>query len=644
MKSHGFYRSLTWYSPILLSLFLLLSCNQDNTLQSPNGKIRVSINKKTQLADDENHYLTVEYLGENTTSGIVQETKLGLLTESQNFSKNLKLISISERKHIVDNYPMITGKKSQCKNEAYEKTYTFENEEKQTIDIILRAYNDGVAFKYNVTSPLEIDYITNELTTYFIPDGTNRWIQPYEVGYEDFYPLANNGATIEGKTPGLWGYPALLEKQDSIFILITEANIQRGHCASQLNNEQSTTEYKVKLNDERIPFNSSWTSPWRVLIIGSLADIVESTLVTDVSDPNTFGDVDWITPGLVSWIYWANNRGSQNFQIVKEYIDLAVEMKWPYNLIDWEWDVMRNGGNVDDAIKYSLEKGVKPMLWYNSGTSWIGPGAPGPLDRLNTKKNREKEYEQLKKSGVEGIKIDFFKGDDAASMNYYIDLLEDAMKYKLLINFHGATIPRGWQRTYPNLMTIEGVYGAEWYNNSPVLTPKAASHNATLPFTRNVIGSMDYTPGTFSDSQHPHITSHGHELALYVVFESALQHMPDRPSSYLSLPAPVREFLSGLPTTWDETKLISGYPGVEVVIARRKGDVWYIGGLNGTDESKTFFLTDILAQNSGKKITLFKDGQDDRSFAIEDEIITTNPNPELKIECLPRGGFVAVIK
>ena len=161
-------------------------------------------------------------------------------------------------------------------------------------------------------------------------------------------------------------------------------------------------------------------------------------------------------------------------------------------------------------------------------------------------------------------------------MNYYIDLMEDAARYGLLINFHGATLPRGWQRTYPNLMTTEGVYGAEWYNNLPVLTNAAACHNATLPFTRNVVGSMDYTPGTFSDSQHPHITSDCHELALPILFESGLQHMPDRPSVYLHLPEDVKALLSTLPTAWDDTRLLTGYPGKDVVLARRKENKWYI--------------------------------------------------------------------
>ena len=205
-------------------------------------------------------------------------------------------------------------------------------------------------------------------------------------------------------------------------------------------------------------------------------------------------------------------------------------------------------------------------------------------------------------------------------------------------------IPRGWQRTYPHMMSVEGVYGAEWYNNAPILTNRAAEHNATLPFTRNVVGPMDYTPGTFSNSQHPHITSYAHELALPVIFESALQHMPDRPSVYYSLPAPVKKLLSELPTAWDDTKLLGGYPGKEVIIARRKGEVWYIGGVNGTNEASTLHVPLDKIPVSGKKISLFKDGVDDNHFTIEENIPLTDEKNDLVIECLPRGGFAAVIK
>jgi hypothetical protein len=261
---------------------------------------------------------------------------------------------------------------------------------------------------------------------------------------------------------------------------------------------------------------------------------------------------------------------------------------------------------------------------------WID-GAPGPKFRLNKPEDREREFAWCEKIGVAGVKIDFFSGDNQMNMDYCIDLLESAARHHLLVNFHGATIPRGWQRTYPNLLSTEGVYGAEWYNNVPTFTNRAASHNATLPFTRNVVGPMDYTPCTFSDSQHPHITTHAHELALTVLFESALQHLADRPESYLAQPVEVQRFLGRLPSVWDETRLLSGYPGQSVVMARRYGRTWYVAGINGTDESRTLYLP--LDFIKGKhRATLFADGDPWQ--------ITTVSKVPHQLTCKPRGGFV----
>ncbi len=615
-------------------------------LISPNGKISTEV--RTTKGDVFGHTsLTITYRDGSNNHTLFDNLLAGIKTDRQNLADSLRLVSVSAPGEIVEEYRMITGKESDCSNHAFERVYTFENPQGEKIDLIVRAYDDGVAFRYRFNSIGDGENITEESTTYPIGEGTRRWIQPLKIDYEGFYTLTQSGIPDPDPRTGSmntsWSYPLLLEPADSIFVLITEANIQRGQSGSHLNNAAHSSAYRLQLADKVLPVAGSWVSPWRVLIIGTLADIVESTLVTDVSEPSKVADTSWIIPGPAAWIYWASNNGSNDFQQVKAYIDLAAEMQWPYNLIDWKWNEMGNGGTVADAVQYAGKKGVKSLLWYNSSTSWNGEGAPGPLYVLNEKESRVNEYQKLNEMGVAGIKVDFFNGDGHEEMNYYIDLLEDAVDHRLLINFHGATLPRGWQRTYPHMMTMEAVYGAEWYNNRPILTERAARHNATLPFTRNVVGPMDYTPGTFSDSQHPHITTHGHELALTVLFESALQHMPDRPESYRSLPEPVRVFLSGLPTAWDETRLLSGYPGEYVVMARRKGDVWYIGGINGTDTARTLSLNTTSFAGTNRKITLMKDGAEERSFDIEERAGATGTATTIEINCLPRGGFAAVI-
>ena len=222
-------------------------------------------------------------------------------------------------------------------------------------------------------------------------------------------------------------------------------------------------------------------------------------------------------------------------------------------------------------------------------------------------------------------------------MDYCIELMECAARHNMLINFHGAPIPRGWQRTFPNLLTTEGVYGAEWYNNVPTFTKRAASHNAVLPFTRNVIGPMDYTPCAFSDSQHPHITSNAHELALTVLFESGLQHLADSPESFLAQPQEVQDFLGQLPAVWDETRYVSGYPGVSAVLARRSGKVWYVAGINGTDEPMTLDIDLSFIGKKKVKARMFADTAD-QPWQITD--VKKLPT---QVECQPRGGFLLVI-
>ena len=542
---------------------------------------------------------------------------------------------------IKADYKMLIGKRLHCTNEANE--YRMGN-------LVMRLYNDGLAFRYEYKG-LQHVKAPAEQTAYIIPEGIKRWMLQWSDGYEGFYPMSTTanvkalggfgGSTPQNRLNNHWGYPLLMEPADDVFALITEANIERRQSASSLFNEGERFSVVPDKND--LQLTGDWHTPWRVVIIGRLADIVQSTLVTDVSEPSQLTDTSWIKPGVVSWVYWAYNHGSNDYSIIKKYVDLAVALQLPYVLIDAEWDEMNKvasneGKNIEDAVAYAKSKGIKPLIWYNSSIGWIN-GAPGPKFRLNKPEDREKEFAWCEKIGVAGVKIDFFSGDNQENMDYCIDLMESAARHHLLVNFHGAPIPRGWQRTYPNLLTTEGVYGAEWYNNVPTFTKKAASHNATLPFTRNVIGPMDYTPCAFSDSQHPHITSHAHELALTVLYESGLQHLADRPESFLAQPAEVQQFLSHLPNVWDDTRYVTGYPGESAVLARRSGNTWYVAGINGTDEEQAISIPLKGIVKKAKNIYLFADSNDKNNPWN----ITTERRLPSAITCQPRGGFVLVI-
>ena len=511
-------------------------------------------------------------------------------------------------------YTMLSGKRSEHTDYYNELIYNGADGR----DLIVRAYCDGVAFRI-------VD--GEEKISYRIPDGKKRWLQRLKTDYEGFYPESSSAVN------GRYGYPALVEYDEGVFGLITESGVGHGNTCSYLtcNAEDYTVTYTDSIDSN--------THPWRIIILGELSDIVESTLVTDVADDCKIEDTSWIKPGLSAWVYWAYNHGSKDYRKVREYISMAHSMGWPYTLIDWEWDEMANGGTMEDALAYARRHGVKVNLWYNSGTSWVGNGAPGPQDRLRTKEAREREMSWLEQLGVTGIKVDFFLPDNREMVDYYLDILEDAARHHLLVDFHGCTIPRGWSRTWPNLMSMEAVYGAEWYNNNRRMTNAAAAHNATLPFTRNVIGPMDYTPCTFTDSQNPHITTDCHELALPILFESGLQHMADRPSSFLSLPSEIKSLLSTLPSAWDDTRLLAGYPGESAVIARRSGDKWYVAGINGTENEFTLTpdYSRIAEEFTIATLITDKGNEPRKGFNIEHDV------PAAPLTLPARGGFVAVL-
>lgn len=538
---------------------------------------------------------------------------------------------------VTADYRMPAGKRLHCTNEANEY---------RSGALVLRLYNDGVALRYELEGLS--GKLPKELTAYRIGEGTRRWMQQWTDSYEGFFPQADTYKvkpvrSFSGTFTSpdgyncRWGYPALLEPADGVFVLLSEANIERKQSASCLYNEGEL--FRVVPDKNEVSVEGSWHTPWRVAIIGSLAEVVQSTLVTDVSEPSQIADVSWIKPGVVSWIYWAYNHGSNDYQIIKKYVDMAAVLHLPYVLIDAEWDTMKDGKTIEDAIAYARLQGVQPMIWYNSSVGWVD-GAPTPKFRLNKAEDREREFAWCEKLGVAGVKIDFFSGDDQRNMDYCLDLLECAARHHLLVNFHGATIPRGWQRTWPNLLSTEAVYGAEWYNNVPTFTDKAAAHNATLPFTRNVVGPMDYTPCAFTNSQHPHITTDAHELALTVLFESGLQHLADRPESFLSQPSDVRRFLSELPAAWDETRLLAGYPGRYVVMARRSGERWYVAGINAEQQPRqTTFV--MPADGTFRTAIVFSDNQQNPGhFAISQ---LENVRRPMTYSMAPNGGFVMVL-
>jgi len=647
---------------LFLSVCLISSVSwaQDTVrITSPDSRLRAELTQASTRT-----YLTI-YRADNTQ---MVKTQLGLNTSIGNFTSNLVLLSATDPEIISETYENRHGKQLHVTAEANRLVAHYVNAKEQPMDIELRAYNDGIAFRYMLpNAEKQTIKFTSEATAYTIPQTAHRWLQQFVTSYEGDFPYQASG----GKQ-GAWGYPALFEVKNT-FMLITEANASRMYCSTHLDNSSSSSSYKVAYpysweGNSQGDVNPTWSgenwvSPWRLAIIGDLKDVVESTLVEDVSDATTMTDTDWIEPGRAAWIYWAYNHGTKDYKICCQYVDLAVKMGWEYVLFDWEWDAMTNGGKLEDAVAYAKKKGIKVLMWYNSGGPHNQVGAT-PRDRMLTHENRVKEFAWLKKLGVVGVKIDFFESDKQSMMAYYLDILKDAADVKMLVNFHGSTVPRGWSRTWPHLMSMEAVFGAEQYNNGDYMTGNGARINCLLPYTRNVIGPMDYTPVAFTNSQHPHTTTFAHELALSVAFESGIQHWADRPEGFYALPDEAQWHMMQVPVAWDEIRFLTGYPGKDFVVARRCGEHWCIGGLNGEKKAKTFDLSfDFLSATTPLLLTLYADGADEKTFSITHYAISpsmptssvgsTSARPsmstpgvgssstadQLSIPCLSQGGF-----
>ena len=368
----------------------------------------------------------------------------------------------------------------------------------------------------------------------------------------------------------------------------------------------------------------------------SLGDIVQSTLVTHLSAPSILTDDRWVRPGRVSWSWWSDPASPRNQVTLRQFVDLAAEMGWEYSLADANWTEMEKDA-ISNLVQYANSKSVGIILWYNSG----GPHntvTEKPRDRMFDKDLRRKEFQLLKNLGVKGVKVDFFQSDKQNIIQLYEDILKAAADFQIMVNFHGCTLPRGWSRTYPHLMSMEAVRGAESYIFDPLFPKQAPSHNAILPFTRNVVGPMDYTPVAFSNNNYPHLTTAVHELALSVVFESGWIHFADRVAAYRNLPDRPRQFLKQVPAAWDELYFVDGAPSRFVVLARRKGEQWFIGGINGTPNEKTISIKfDFLHANTWKMLEI-RDGDPQNPFV--EAVRQVKRSDLLEIPMNAYGGFV----
>ncbi|WP_217902298.1 glycoside hydrolase family 97 catalytic domain-containing protein [Siphonobacter sp. BAB-5385] len=379
----------------------------------------------------------------------------------------------------------------------------------------------------------------------------------------------------------------------------------------------------------------TFQSPWRVLTIGNLATLIESTAGTDLALPAQKVDADFIKPGRASWS-WINSKDDFIvYEEQKKYIDFAANMHWPYCLIDVNWDQKIGYEKIAELAQYAKTKNVGLILWYNSAGDW-NTVKYTPKGKLLERQGRRDEFARIEKMGIKGVKIDFFGGDGQSVIKYYQDILLDAADYHLLVNFHGATLPRGWARTYPHLMTAEAVRGFEMVTFEQKDADNQPTHAALLPFTRNAFDPMDFTPMNLYKipTSVKRKTTSAFELATSIVFLSGIQHYAESPEGMAHVPAFAQELLRQLPNQWEDVKFIDGYPGKLCVVARRSGNRWYVAGINGEAKEKELKLD--LSFLSKAKATLITDGEP--MFTQQ----SVTPSNATVVTVKANGGFVLV--
>ena len=434
------------------------------------------------------------------------------------------------------------------------------------------------------------------------PRGTGGLLQRYISNYERPYETV---ALAEAS--GEYGFPALLQLERGS-VLLSEAGLRAGQGAARLTARHGRL--RVTGADRTA---DQGLSPWRFAIGPDVRDIVRSSLPLALGRPSRLKDTSWIRPGRVAWSWWSDSTSPASLERQKQYVDGAAARGWEYVLVDEGWDVAW----VPELVGYARERGVRILLW----THWRD---------VRDRADRARLLDRWAGWGIAGVKVDFLQSDRRRRIAVYGEIARAAARRRLLVGFHGCTLPRGIQRTWPNVMTMEAVLGAEYARNGTV----PAAHDVNLVYTRNAVGSMDYTPVTFSAAGRT--TSAGHQLALAVAYESGLQHLADTPESYAARPA-ADAVLRDLPVAWDDTRLLAGAPGRSATVARRSGRDWWVGSLRAGPAGSEAVDLRFLETGVTYRATLTADDGAD-GLAVSERTVTEADR--LTVPVAADGGFV----
>ncbi|MGE4309194.1 glycoside hydrolase family 97 catalytic domain-containing protein [Bacteroides sp.] len=635
---------------VLLSLCLSPIFLYGQDIQSPDGLLKVILKSESEKTT---------YVVTYKNKTMLEESPLGLESTIGDFSTGLTFLSES-KKQIEENYYLPNGKTSRIHYLANELTVSYLNKNKDTLQVLFRVSNNDIALAYRLASPKQTHCtIKRELTGFNFPAHTTTFITPqapsgegwmktkpsYEEEYTNEEPIGTPSKYRLGYT-----FPALFHLGNDGWVLLSETGVTSRYAGTRLSEGNQEGLYTIAfpekeenggMGDNTVTSNLPLITSWKTITVGeTLKPIVETTSayngmkpVYTASQPYKPGRSTW------SWILWQDE--SCNYKDQQIFIDLAAEMGYEYILIDALWDKQIGYENMPSLIAYAQSKGVDVILWYNSNGAW-NDAPQGPKQRMDTAPARQKEMAWMKSLGVKGIKVDFFGGDKQTTMKLYEDILTDANQYGIFVVFHGTTLPRGWERIYPNHMGSEAALVSENLVFSQDFANKEAYTSTMLPFTRNAVSAMDFGPVFFNkrfskqaDKGTIRKTTDAFQLATSILYQSPVQHFGITPNNIQEQPEYVINFMKKIPTTWDETRFIDGYPGKYCVMARRFGSKWYIGATNASNSLQSYTLS--LPWLIGKEVTVLFDHKD-RSVGFKTAKI--DKKGLLKIELENLGGCV----
>ncbi|WP_316833047.1 glycoside hydrolase family 97 protein [Pedobacter aquatilis] len=639
----------------LFAITIQVATAQNISVSSPDKKLTV----KLSLNEGKLSYQVTldgkEMLG---------DSPLGLRGAQMDLSTGLKLIDKQSRS-IDETYSEPKIKISKIRYQANELLCSFENIKKNKLEVVFRVSNNNIAFRYQVPQTGERANFTieEELSGYKFPVETTTFLAPQATAmigwmktkpsYEEEY-IADQPMGIPSKYGQGYTFPALFHLGDKGWVLLSETGVNSLYCASKLSEGTKEGSYKIAFPSQgenngigsanpTIPLPGN--TPWRTITMGSnLKPIVETTIPFDVVEPQyeatknyTFGRSTW------SWLEWQD--ASINYNDQKTFIDLAADMGYEYALIDGGWEKNIGYKKTEELITYAKSKNVGICLWYNSNGYW-NDAPQDPKNKMNTASVRKAEMAWMQRMGVKGIKVDFFGGDKQETMKLYEDILADANTFGLHVIFHGCTLPRGWERMYPNYAGSEAVLASE----NLIFTQQANDNeafNASLhPFIRNAVGAMEFGPVLLNkhhnknnDGGKIRKTTEIFQLATAILFQSPVQNFGITPNNLREMPSYVTSFMKNVPTTWDNTVFIDGYPGKYCVIARRHGAQWYIAAINAEKTVKNLSIK--LPFLSSTELTAY---MDDSNRLPQSKPLKMDKSGQVKVSLLPDGGMVIVGK